>query len=862
MPFMIALQKTLSPEQPDGKFSGFSKLPYLIQISLSSPLAEDGYGTVTVDGKLLPRGEQIVAMGHALLLLPVGLLAREYDRTYTVRLEGFRDVKGKKFPAKTIRIRTTPRRVQDKRYAAHDEAALQAAREGMVLLKNEDRVLPLPEDQLLNCFGGGQHMFRLSPTGASLINPRWRPTFHEAVAEHSRFRVNRELADYYQNLGAGAPNAEVLRRAREQSDTALIFITRHSGEMQDNRPTKGQYYLTDAEEEMLRVVTETFPKTVVILNIGHPIDLRWLRRYPVQGVIYTGLAGMLSACALVEILDGRTNPSGHLSITLAWDYPDNPANENFVTLGENEKCLGESEKGVRLYYAEDIYMGYRYFDTFGKSVAFPFGFGMSYTDFAISPGHVSWENGTVTAAVTVENTGTAAGKQVVQLYASAPDGRLEKPGHVLIDFAKTRLLQPGEREELKFRADEKRFASFDEENGAWILEKGEYRFCMGTALGAWAEEECISLAQDKMLCRVEHLGCPVETFPRLTKAQPTVQNLSCMVERGEQIAAAARKAPYQPEPLRKQEGKTVKWSEVLADPTLLEPFVAQLTTDELCTLNVNAGPQWLMPWQSGAAGHTAALKKYGLPSYTVADANAGWNLNKPNIGFPASSVIASTFNREIAYMVGKVIGDEGRELGMIQNLGPGMNLQRATLNGRNPEYFSEDPVLAGIMAGFHSQGLEDSGVGSCYKHLFCNNSELCRKASHSIVSERALRELYFKAFEVAFSVHKPIAVMTAYNALNGIYPAESAELLQGLVREEWGFDGYIMTDWDSYDTIDMVSMVNAGTGWISSGGGKKVKELQAAAKAGKVSRAVLERNVYFLLNALCRLSGRRENHGK
>lgn len=849
IPLMLPIEKTYDPDRIDGMLSAFSKLPRAIQVSLMAPLADDGYGRVTVDGIELSKGEQINAVGFYMLLIPVGEVAREYDRTYTVKLEGFKAKNGMKFPACSFKLKTVSRKVQDPAYAEHDEQTLIAAREGMVLLKNEGGILPLQPGSVLNCFGAAQHMYRISATGASMINPRWKPNFLQAVADHSSFVLNRELSEFYKSDKAGSPEREMLLRAKEKSDVAVIFISRHSGEMQDNRPIKGQYYLSDSETEMIKAVTSVFEKTVLVLNTGYPIEMGWTKEMGISSILYTGFAGMLSSYALAEILDGRTNPSGRLPDTWSWDYYDSPVSENHPTLGEGDAYIPDAGSGVRIYYEEDIYVGYRYFDTFQKPVAYPFGHGLSYTTFETKVVDFIRDDSGVRCNVAVTNTGTMPGKEVVQLYLSAPDGKLDKPAHVLIGFEKTNLLSPGESQTLQLTADNKTMASFDEDTASWILEKGEYTLSIGT-LNHLREAARFHLDSDRIVAAVRHHGCPVENFKRLTKADPTVDgSLSKLVPLGQRIAVPAKKKAYQPKPLPEYKGKRITWPELKANRKLLNDFVAQMSVEELCTLNVCAGSRWA-PWQDGAAGSTQEMKKYRLPSFTVSDANAGLNIKKPNVGFPASSMIAATFNKEIAYSVGRVIAEESLENGIFLNLGPGMNLHRGILNGRHPEYFSEDPFLTGTMAGYHGKGLEESGLGCCYKHLFCNNSDLSRKGSHSVVSERALRELYFRSFERAFEIHKPSTVMTSYNAMNGMYPAENAELLQSYLRAELGFQGFIMSDWDTYETVDIVEMVKAGNCWITSGGSKWVKQLKKAAREGKVSRAVLENNVRWLIQIL------------
>ena len=848
----VPIQRRFDPGADTDRFSTFTRMPGLLPVIALAPVAP-GQGRATVNGVELTAWDSADIHGIHLLFLPVGEVAFEHDGRWRVTLEGFQTPDGRRFPRCAFWIRTTKRRQRRSAYDPHDEQALNAAREGMVLLRNENGALPLAKDAVLNCLGRGQHLWRTSAAGASRINPRWSPGFHQAVAEHSAFRVNDELARFFRDPRSGVPDAALLERARERSDAALVFIERHSGEMIDNRAIQGEYYLSEEELALLAAARKAFKRVIVILNTGHPIAMGWLQRIPVDAVLYTGFAGMLASYALTEILDGRTDPSGHLPDTWAWDIQDSPVSRNFPALGPGEREIQEDATGVRVYYEENIYMGYRWFDTFGVPVAFCFGHGLSYTRFELKCGGVKREAGGAAVAVRVTNVGGTAGKAVVQLYTAPPALRLERPAHVLSDFEKTRLLAPGESQDMTLSARWEDIAAFDEAIGAWVLEPGEYGFSVGESLDA--RMECGSLSVEaQTFRRVEHIAAPVEDLRRLTRVDPTVDGTrSRLLPLGEQIAVPAPRAAYAPAPLKRAKGRRVRWAQVGADPEKLEAFVAQMSLFELCRLNVCAGARW-MPWQDGAAGYTPRLRRYGLPSFSVSDANAGLNLKKPNIGFPASHVIAATFNRDIARSVGRVIAEECPEHGIALNLGPGMNLHRSPLCGRHPEYFSEDPYLTGELAGWHGRGLMEGGVGCCYKHLFCNNAELGRLGSHSVVPEQALRELYFRAFEIAFRIQKPAAVMTAYNALNGLYPGENAAILQGLLRQEWGFDGVIMSDWSSTRTVSAVEMVKAGNCWITPGGPKWVWKIYTAARKGDISRATLENNVRFLLKGLGRIS--------
>ncbi len=845
------MEKKVNLDQIEGRFSAFAKVPYGLPVRLSKPLAEDGYGTITVNGQPVSKATSfymdIVVNMHC-MLVPVGEVATEYGKEYTISFFGFTAADGTLFRNQSFKFRTLPRGVKDPAYAQHDEVALQAAREGIVLLKNEGKVLPLPKNAVLNCFGAAQFMFRNSSTGASLIKPRWQANFHQSIQEHSTFTANEEISCMYRCLKDIVPTQQQLTQAKEKSDTAIILISRTSGEFKDNKPCKGGYYLTDDEWAMVEAVAAAFPKTVAIINTGYPIEMGWIDKLGIQGVIYTGFAGQAAGYALMEILDGRTNPSGKLPDTFAVDYFDYPSAKNFINFGETEKLPGEKDYGVHLYYEEDIYVGYRYFATFDKQVAYSFGHGLSYTDFEITYGDAVWDGDTVSMTATVKNVGSASGKEVVQLYIGAPDGSLEKPAKVLAAFEKTRLLNPGESQTLTLTANTIDFASFDETQSAYVLERGEYHVFCGNALDTASDVFGFDVVSDMILRKTGSINPPLEDFHRITKADPETRGDSKMVSLEERIPIPAVRSVYDPKPLPAYRDKKITFPELKANHSLLDHFVSQMTDEELCRLNVCGGANWYLPWDDGSAGKSVALPKYKLPSIRVSDGNTGLNLNKPNIGMPSSTVMAATFNKELAFAVGKVIGEESRERGIAVNLGPGMNIHRNILNGRHPEYFSEDPFLAGTMAGHHGKGLVSAGTGCTYKHLFCNNSDTSRKGSHSIVSQRALREIYYKAFEIAIGIQMPACVMTSYNAVNGIYPAENAEVLQELVRGEWAFEGLIMTDWGTYDTVDPVEMVKAGNCWLTEGNPKYVKILMKAIKNGRLSRATLENNVRPLID--------------
>jgi len=847
LPIMVPLQRTLDLDADVGRFSIYTRMEGFVTVAALARV-QQGRGAATVDGVRLSRWESVDLKGVTLLFLPLAEAAPDYGQRCRVVLEGFRTPGGVPFARCAFQVTVEPRRMPDAAFADHDAAALEAAREGMVLLRNQNNVLPLAGDCVLNCLGAAQHWWRSSMAGASRINPRHRSGFHQAVAEHSRFRVNAALSDFYRGAPRDAlPDEALLAEAGANGGPALVFIGRQWGEMMDLRDIGGEYRLSDSEMALLRAARVGFGRVIAILNTGGPIDMTWLREIDVDAVLFTGYAGMLSAQALVELLDGRVNPSGHLPDTWPWRFSDNPVSRNFPQRSVDAPYIHEDATGVRVFYEEDIYLGYRYFDTFGVPVAFPFGHGLSYTAFALSPAGLSRQGDEVAVHVEVRNTGDRPGKAVVQLYVAPPDGRLEKPGHVLTGFEKTALLAPGEGQALEIRMRLEDAAAFDEGRSAWVLEAGEYGLFIGQSLACLVFAGRLTL-EARTLRTVAAVAPPMEDFKRLTRADPTVDGKrSGIVPLGQQIAVPVpREAGDAVEPVKRRSGGKILWQDVVVDPSKLEAFVGQLPLMDLCRLNVCAGARFL-PWQDGMAGHTYPVPRYGLPSFCASDANAGLSLKRHNVGFPASSVIAATFNRAIAESVGRVVAEECPAHGVDLVLAPGMNLHRSPLCGRHPEYFSEDPFLTGAMAGCHARGLETGGVGSCYKHLFCNNSELGRLGSHSVVSRRALRELYLRSFEIAFRVQKPRSVMTSYNALNGLYPGENRLILEELLRNEWGFEGFVMSDWGSYRTVDAANMANAGTSWITPGGPLWVQRVWNAARKGKIKRGTLERNAMWLL---------------
>jgi len=779
----------------------------------SKTMDERIYGKITCDGEELPKGliKSIVnAGGIQMFGIPVRDTFKEYDTEYKLHIEGFVDTDGNMMEPQDVTIRTLPKPAIDTTYAKHDEVALQAAREGIVLLKNENDILPLAAD--CKIYVEGASKFRIGAVGAGRINPRYSMNLNRALEECSEFVLT------------------------ESGDTCVIVISRASGENFDNNPIKGEFYLTDAEEERIKDLSNRYKHLVAVISSGYPMDLRWTKKYGIQGVLWCGFAGMLAGKAVVEILDGRVNPSGKLPDTWSLDYFDIPSSANFYHAKDAESALSaDSPYFVDTYYEEDIYVGYRYFETFNKPVAYSFGFGLSYTKFTIT---ATYEEKKITGAVV--NKGTRSGKEVVQIYVQIPDGKLEQPTKRLVGFIKTPTLKSEERYEFSLDINKENLTSFDTQQAAWIVEKGSYEFYVGNAINHIEKCGTMVVSKSKIIRQVENLMKPPVEISSLSKNQTNMPS---------GVHSGVKETVTRLEPI----GKRKSYKEQNTKP---HDFVSKLSVEELARLSVCASHGWGMH-EKGEAGRIYRLDGYDIPAYVVADGNNGVNVNKPNIGMPCSNTVCATWNPGLAYEVGRVIAEEAKENEIDMILAPAMNIHRNPLNGRHPEYFSEDPYLAGIMAGHQSKGLEEQGVSSCIKHTIANNCEASRKRNHSIMTERALREIYLKVFEVAMSVHQPDSMMTGYNACNGCYTATDEEMIQGIFRNEFGFEGFVMTDWGSYDTIDIASAIQAGNGWMTPGSTDDtyVTPIVEGVKSGKIDLERLRANIRYMLRVVQKRKG-------
>lgn len=834
------------------------KLSGCLLMMWSKPMNPSVQGEVTFDGEPFPGcilQSMEVMGGMWILALPLRGRVTEYGKAYALHVQGYQDTDGNTMAPQDFTITGIEKVRPEPRFAAHEAVALQAAREGIVLLRNDHDVLPLPDGTTLNLFGKGIHQFRTGAVGAGKINPRYTVDFLEAVRQDDTCSLNEELVQFYGNDRDDIPPPEMLDRARMLSNTALMFLSRPAGENMDLSSSKGEFYLTDEEDALIRKLTETFAHTVVILNTGYPMDVRWAEKCDVDGLVYLGFGGMLAGTALLDILTGRENPSGKLPDTWALDYFDIPASRNFYDCADKPRLHADSMEYLDTVYEEDIYVGYRYFETFRKRVAYPFGFGLSYTHFVQEAAEIQWDGQELHLKIFVKNMGNAAGKEVIQVYVGKPATSIEKPLKDLVSFEKTRLLQPGEMEEFPVSIPAAHLAVYDEQKAAWLLEAGNYQIYVGNNAASASCWGHFTVAEDMMIHQVKNRMQPRIAFPKLSQRNPKgtypTGSLSGVVKGKTSFLPYANRNAYPADFHTRSPENRLTFADVKTGRATAEALVSQLSVAELARLSVCASAGWGMEGV-GEAGSLYPVDDLGLPKFPVADGNSGVNLNVKNIGMPSGATLCATWNRNLCEEVGRVIGEEAKALGIPLILAPALNIHRNPLNGRQPEYFSEDPFLAGVMAGMYSRGMESAGVGSCMKHLIANNCESSRKRNQSILSERAIREIYFRAFEYAMEIHMPASVMTAYNAVNGIPTAADADLIQGLLREEMGFDGFVMTDWTTYDTVDVASMVQAGNCWITPGtrDSTYVQPIIDGVANGTIDIRRLRENVTYLIKTV------------
>ena len=696
------------------------------------------------------------------------------------------------------------------------EAAENVVSEGIILLKNDKNALPISREESTAVFGRIQLHYYKSGTGSGgMVNVSKVIGITDGLRD-AGVKVNEKLLGIYKkwdeenpfDLGEGwgsepwsqkeMPLSDsVAEEAARESSSAVVIIGRTAGEEQDSKLEKGSYYLTDTEKEMIKTVRKHFGRMIVLLNVGGIIDLSFMDSAETSpdALMIVWHGGMIGGAGTAKVLVGDVSPSGKLPDTIAYKISDHAADRNF---GDPDKCI----------YAEDIYVGYRYFETFAKDkVRYPFGYGMSYTDFSAVCDKAELNGDNIEISVTVRNTGERySGKQVIQLYCEAPQGKLGKPARVLRAFGKTAELAPGESGSLSFSVPVESLCSYDDSGKSgyqdcFVVEAGEYNICIGTDVRS--AEKCFTFTVDetKVISKHRQILAPHTGFDRLlpekTESGYAESSEPVPVNKNDVDRIIVDALPVE---IPQTGDRGIKLADVKSGKNTMDEFVAQFTDEDLACIIRGEGmgsPKVTPGTTSAFAGVSQRLIGFGIPSCCTSDGPSGMRLDCGTKAFslPNGTLIASTFNTELVKELFSLAGLEIAANKVDCLLGPGMNIHRHPLNGRNFEYFSEDPLLCGEMAAAELLGLQTAGVTGTIKHFCCNNQELNRHFLDSVVSERALREIYLEGFRIAVQKGNAKTIMTTYGSLNGVWTAGNYELNTMLLREDWGFDGFTMTDW-------------------------------------------------------------------
>lgn len=797
--------------------------------------------------------------------------------------------------------------------------ARRTAAEGFVLLKN-DGTLPLAAGSRIALFGTGAGRTIKGGTGSGDVNERCRVSVYQGLKD-AGFVITSEqwIRDYDDAYDAArrswretilkksggvnspeffqvyADNAFRMPSGRPveaadagDADVGIYVISRVAGEGADRMEEKGDYYLTDREEADLAALSRCVKHVVVLLNTGAQLDLAAVHAVPnLAAILDIKQPGMEGGNAVADVLSGKVSPSGCLTSTWAKRYADFP---NAATFSHQNGNVQQE------FYTEGIYVGYRYFDSFGVAPDYPFGWGLSYTDFSVRCTSFRAEGGTVRVGVEVRNTGSVhAGRRVVQLYAACPQSGLPKEFKRLAAFAKTGLLAPGASESLELCVPSKALASFDEKRAAWVVEQGRYGLLLGTSSADCEPCGVLSVAQDCVIEQVKHI-CPLrEKLEELCRPDAAARawEESWQHRAGELGLQDIPFSPAAEQPLSYTEDDIDRAAAALADKIPCDRLLPLLYGEAEKNQNALGAAGIKVP---GAAGETyGGLASEGIPGISLADGPAGLRLINAyevdrksgeaygqGIGgsleggffaekvthpdtdwyyqyctaFPAGTLLAQTWDCAAVEAVGRAVAEEMEEFNVSWWLAPGMNIHRNPLCGRNFEYFSEDPLLSGSCAAAMTKGVQSGcGTGTTIKHFACNNQEDNRTGSDSVVGERTLRELYLRGFELAVKGCEPMAIMTSYNLINGVHTANSADLCTEVARKEWGFRGIFMTDWmttASFGGSVAWKCMKVGNDIIMPGTREDAENLRAALKDGSLQEQDVRACAARLINVIMR----------
>ncbi len=807
-----------------------------------------------------------------------------------------------------------PRELENRR------VAYDAACEGMVLLKN-DGALPFVSKKVA-LYGAGAAKTVKGGTGSGEVNERYSVTILEGLENRGFTVTTHDWIERYEAafVRAEREDRENKRRALKKpteyftsmfapfafrdtvpvterdllasdTDSCIYVISRQAGEGSDRKVEKGDYLLTDAEIANIRTCAEHYSKFLLAINCGSSIDMSFVEEIPqINAIIYLCQLGTEGGNAFADVVSGKVTPSGHLTDTWARSYADIPFGSDYSSLNGNTQ---------EEYYREDIYVGYRYFDSFGVTPAYPFGFGLSYTEFDIHSSGLQMDGRNVCVQASVANIGeTYAGKAVAQLYVSAPNGALKKEYQSLMAFAKTRTLAPNERETLTLSFDLGAMASYREADASYVLEAGEYILRLGDSSRNTLVIGAVNVAKEIVLSKHENI-CPLREEMDVLTAAP----------RAEEVLAAGLPRLYAEEEAFACVEHRYETPEECTNPWV-QQFLSKLNVSDMAEIVVGIGmfkgeKRFDLPgsvgnttskfWDRGLANVALcdgpaglriqkrstltpsgkikavelAMTTYeALPSFVkkllMGDPEKGTDLYQYTTAFPVTAALAQSWNTELMYRVGTAIYREMREYGCTFWLAPAINIHRNPLCGRNFEYYSEDPRLTGLMAAALTQGVQqEDGYYVTVKHFACNNQEDNRNYVSSNLTERALRETYLRAFELTIKDGGAKSIMTSYNRVNGIWSPNSYDLCTKVLRNEWGFTGVVMTDWYSTggNKADNALCMRVGNDLIMPGSGKAKRDIVKAVKTGTISEADLRRCCANVVRAILESPTQREYIG-
>ncbi len=775
----------------------------------------------------------------------------------------------------------------------HIEISKNAAKEGMVLIKNEKNTLPLSRGKKIALFGKATIDYVKGGGGSGDVTVPYVTNLAEGFkALEGQVSLFEDSVSFYEDYVKGLYKegkqpgliaepevpSDLLTKAKAFTDTAIVSFSRYSGEGWDRKPDnddgrkhkgveqnlldvtdslfeRGDFYLSKAEEALVKTVSKAFAHTVVVLNIGGMFDVSWIKKNDkIDSALIAWQGGMEGGLAAAELLCGLGNPSGKLADTFAGNLGDYPGTAHFH----------DSDDYVE--YEEDIYVGYRYFETIkgaDKKVVYPFGYGLSYTKFNLNHVKVSEEKGKVSVRVNVTNVGDVAGKEVVQVYFSAPQGKLGKPERTLIGFKKTALLQPGQSQKVMIEFSVNDMASYDDlgkvQKSAYVLEKGKYKFYVGTDVRSAEKVDTEYVVDEDTVA----LQLTEKMAPALLKKRLLADGSYEMLPQGDSSkynVNALKDMPmdetFLPTPKVRPEGHRCCFRPS-EKPQLIDVYEGKMTLDDFIDALSDEDIAWLIGGQpnrgvANTFGYGNNVE-YGIPNVMTADGPAGLRIQPEaavkTTAFPCATLLACTWDPEVTEQVGIAGGEEVKENNIGVWLTPAMNIHRSPLCGRNFEYYSEDPLLTGKMAAGMIRGIQSNNVAATAKHFALNNKETNRKDSDSRASERAIREIYLKGFEIVVKESQPWSIMTSYNIINGRRASENEDLLNGILRGEWGFDGMVTTDWwtlgEHYKEAAAGNDVKMGCGFP--------ERIMAALEKGAISREELNKAAKNILGLILRV---------